>query len=164
MDARAAGFSEKALTMSMTEGLKLVGLDAEDLDIISAHVQDAVFKVGDLDYSPQHHQFVLTGNRFVWEEAGGRNQRTFERRRSVLHFDCVKAVRTLGISRSRPDDVLALLSVRFLPGKTPPAGEIELIFAGDASIAIEVECVEVQLADQGGAWETAFRPKHPLSD
>ena len=31
--------------------LKLVALDEEDLAVISAHVQDAVMKVGDLDYA-----------------------------------------------------------------------------------------------------------------
>ena len=31
--------------------LKLVALDEEDLDVISAHVQDAVMKVEHLDYA-----------------------------------------------------------------------------------------------------------------
>jgi hypothetical protein len=143
--------------------LKLIGLDEADLDVISAHMQDAVFKVGDIDYSPRHRQFVLTGNRFVWEAADKR-RKSFERRRSVLHFARVDRVRTAGIDRTRPDDVLSLLSIRFEPDPTPPSGEIELIFAGDASIVLDVECIEMQLADQGGAWETRFRPKHPLSD
>ena len=90
-----------------------MALDAEDLDVISAHMQDAVCKIGDIDYRPRHRQFVLVGNRFVWEGAGGRRRKTFERRRSVLHFDRVDAVRTLGIDRSRPDDVLSLLAVRY---------------------------------------------------
>ena len=150
--------------MSTAERLRLVGLDSEDLEVISALVQDAVFKVGDLDYRPSRRQFVLIGNRFVWEGAGSRRQKTFERRRSVLHFDRVDAVRTLGIDRSRPDDVLSLLAMRYVAGALPPAGEIELIFAGDASILLDVECLEAQLADQAGAWETPFRPKHPLPE
>lgn len=150
--------------MDAPERLKLIGLDTEDLDVVSAHMQDAVFKVGDLLYHPREHQFVLTGNRFVWETAGGRRKQSFERRRCVLHFDRVTAVRTLGIDRARKDDVLSLLSIRYEAGQTPPEGDVELIFAGDVSIVLDVECVEVQLADQGGAWETRFRPKHPLSD
>ena len=33
--------------------LKLIALDEEDLKIVSAHVQDAVLKVGDLEFLPR---------------------------------------------------------------------------------------------------------------
>ena len=33
--------------------------------------------------------------------------------------------------------------------------------SGGASIMLDVECIEVQLADTGGAWETGFKPRHP---
>lgn len=150
--------------MPVMDRLKLIGLDEADLDVISAHMQDAVFKVGDIDYLKRNRQFVLSGNRFVWEKAGTGRARSFERRRTVLHFGRVGRVRTIGIDRRRADDVLSLLSIRFDPDPVPPSGEIELIFAGDASIVLDVECIEAQLADQGGAWETRFRPKHPLPD
>ena len=38
--------------------LKLVALDEEDLKIVSAHVQDAVMKVGDLEFLPTLKRFV----------------------------------------------------------------------------------------------------------
>ena len=38
--------------------LKLVALDEQDLNIISAHVQDAVMKVGDLEFLPNSKRFV----------------------------------------------------------------------------------------------------------
>jgi hypothetical protein len=45
--ARARKRLNEAFVMSE---LKLVALDEEDLKIISAHVQDAVLKVGDMTY------------------------------------------------------------------------------------------------------------------
>ena len=42
-----------------------------------------------------------------------------------------------------------------------PEGTLELVLSGNASIALDVECVEVQLADTGGAWETSLKPRHP---
>ena len=51
--------------------LKLLALDGEDLEVVSAHMQDAVFKVGDLQYWPSHKQFAIAANRFVWEKADG---------------------------------------------------------------------------------------------
>jgi hypothetical protein len=143
----------------MTE-LKLLALDTDDLGIISAHMQDAVFKVGDVRWSPSEKNFSLAANRFVWEEAGKR-RKGFERRRSALVLKRVEAVRSSGIDRNRKDDVLSLLAVTFTQKGDGPEGTVELVLSGKATIALDVECIEVALADIGGAWETASRPRHP---
>ena len=143
----------------MTE-LKLLALDTDDLGIISAHMQDAVFKVGDVRWSPSEKNFSLAANRFVWEETGKR-RKGFERRRSGLVLKRVEAVRSSGIDRNRKDDVLSLLAVTFTQKGDGPEGTVELVLSGKATIALDVECIEVALADIGGAWETASRPRHP---
>jgi len=142
----------------MTE-LKLVALDDEDLAIISAHMQDSVFKVGDIDWSPRDAQFALAVNRFVWEGAE-RKRRGFERRRTALVFKRVLAVRSLGIDRGKRDEVLSLLALRFEQKGEGPEGTIELSLSGTASLALDVECIEVQMADIGGAWEASSKPRH----
>jgi hypothetical protein len=139
--------------------LKLVALDEEDLDIISAHVQDAVMKVENLDYARAAHQFLLTMNRFAWETATGVLRPNNERRQTVLSFARVMGVKAHRIDPRRKEDVLSLLAIRFLPGDAP-AGVIELIFADDATIRLEVECIEGRLTDTGGAWRAAARPAH----
>lgn len=140
--------------------LKLVALDSEDLAVISAHMQDSVFKVADIDWSPRDKQFSLATNRFVWEEAA-RKRKGFERRRAALVFKRVLSVRSIGIDRARRDDVLSLLALRFEQNGEGPEGTLELSLSGTASIVLEVECIEVQLADIGGAWETTSKPRHP---
>ncbi|EJZ22457.1 DUF2948 family protein [Rhizobium sp. Pop5] len=140
--------------------LKLVALDDEDLAIISAHMQDSVFKVGDIDWSPRDAQFALAVNRFVWESAA-RKRRGFERRRAALVFKRVLAVRSLGIDRGKRDEVLSLLAVRFEKKGEGPEGTIELSLSGTASIALDVECIEIQMADIGGAWAATSKPRHP---
>lgn len=142
------------------DGLKLLALDEEDLAVVSAHVQDAVFKVSGLEYDARRKQFSLSVNRFVWEMADGK-RRSFERRRAVLLFKRVGAVRSLGFDRGNGEAVLDLLAVTFAGAGEGPEGTVELVLAGEASIALDVECIEVQLADTGGAWETAFKPRHP---
>ncbi|MCO5732962.1 DUF2948 family protein [Rhizobium sp. SSA_523] len=139
--------------------LKLLALDAEDLQILSAHMQDSVFKPGDMDWVPKRGQFSLVVNRFVWEKAD-RGSKGYERRRAVLAFKRVAAVRTLGLDRRRADEVYSLLAIRFQPRGEGPEGQVELVLAGGAAISLDVECIEAQLADTGGAWETDFRPKH----
>ena len=139
--------------------LKLVALDQQDLEIVSAHVQDAVMKVGDLSFHAAEKRFVVTMNRFVWENRPRFFSRRNERRRSVLHFESVDAVRTIGISRGREDEVLSLLAIRFQPGDAP-AGTVELTCSGGAAIQLDVGYIEARLADLGAAWETGARPAH----
>ena len=43
--------------------LKLIALDAEDLGVISAHLQDATFRVADITYIPRENRFVGLNNR-----------------------------------------------------------------------------------------------------
>lgn len=144
--------------MNQPDCLKLIALDDEDLAVISAHVQDAVLKVGDLVYLPADRRFALGMNRFIWEKADGQRQ-SYERRRSALSFDRVRSVKLSQIDRTRPDTVLELLAIAFEPGELP-AGFVTLYFAGGSAIRLEVECVETRLADLGVAWATAQKPTH----
>lgn len=139
--------------------LKLVALDEADLTVISAHVQDAVMKIADLDYLPAQKRFVAALNRYVWENAQRLLAARHERRRAVLHFDRVLSVKSAGLDRERPDEVLSLLALRFEPAE-PPAGIVELVFSGGATVRLEVECIEARLADLDAAWAAVARPRH----
>jgi hypothetical protein len=139
--------------------LKLIALDDQDLSIVSAHVQDAVLKVSDLEFLPAAKRFLLTMNRFVWEAKSGLFRQHNERRQAVLHFDRVLGAKTSGIDRDRPAEILSLLAVSFIE-ISKPAGIVELIFAGGGAIMLDVECIEARLADIGGAWEATSRPIH----
>lgn len=141
--------------------LKLVALDAKDLSIISAHCQDAVCKVGECEFAPARKQFTVQLNRFAWEVPSGWFRQHNERRRAVLLFDRVLSVRTSSIDRSKPEEVLDLLALRWDEGDTP-SGTIELVFAGQGSIRLAVECIEMSLSDLGAAWAAAARPMHQV--
>lgn len=141
--------------------LRLAALDEEDLSVISAHVQDAVAKVGEMTFSKREKRFTMVMRRFAWEkEKGGLFRRTsHERRLAALNFDRVLAVRSTSIDKNRPETVLALLAVRFMPSDAP-SGTIELAFSGGATIHLDVECIETRLSDLGAAWETPVKPRH----
>lgn len=139
--------------------LKLAALDEKDLDIVSAHTQDAVMKVGDLVYLPEAKRFVVPMNRFAWEASKGFFRRQHERRKSVLYFDRVLSAKLSGIDRSKPDDVLSLLAIRF-EETDAPTGAIQLVFSGGGTIRLDVECIEARLADLGAAWQAGSRPVH----
>lgn len=139
--------------------LKLIALDEEDLKIVSAHVQDAVMKVGDLDFIAGSKQFVVPMYRFAWEKEASEKRPQPERRNSVLHFDRVLSAKLAGISRGNAAEVLSLLAVTYATTDAP-AGTVDLVFAGGGAIRLEVECIEARLVDLGGAWEASSRPAH----
>jgi len=151
--------------------LKLIALDAEDIDVLSAHLQDAVLKVGEMAFLKRERRFVAMLNRFDWSRAigaegrPGKGRKPFQRRRSALRFERVIGARTQGLDLSRKDEVLELLAVRFEPAaQGDPSGAFMLHFAGGGAIQIDVECVEAELRDLGAAWATKAKPEHKLDD
>ena len=141
-------------------GLKLMALDGEDLSVISTHMQDSVFKLKDVSFDRKHGQFLLSANRFVWESVAKKGQPP-ERCRSVLALKRVGNVRSNGFNRDNREEVHSLLAVQFSQNGEGPDGTVELTLSGGGAIALDVECIEAQLADVSGGWETASKPHHP---
>ena len=135
--------------------LKLLALDSEDLDVISATTQDAVVRVGDMGFARGDRRFALLMNRFAWEEGG----KTRQRRRAALHFDRVNEVKVSGIDTNSIEGVLELLAIRFTV-TDDPAGHVDLDFAGGGTIRLTVECLEARMQDLGAAWAARATPEH----
>lgn len=128
--------------------LRLRALDGDDLTVLSALVQDAVFPMGEVRFDRRARRFAMLLNRFRWEDlpAAERRGRRPERVQAVLAFEDVMGVASQGIDRGDADLVLSLLSVGFTPGEDG-AGRVELTLAGDGAIALEVEALEAVLRD-----------------
>ena len=140
--------------------LKLIALDEEDLEIVSSHLQDAVMRVGDMAYQPSRKRFAAVLNRFDWEAAQESNGKVFRRRRVALRFDRVFGAQLKNLKLGADDRVLSLLALRFELAEAP-SGRVTLTFSGDASIQLQVECIEAELRDLGPAWRTRSKPEHP---
>lgn len=147
----------------MQQELKLIAMDDQDLQVISAHLQDAVLKVSDIAYLPQEHRFAALVNRFNWTTALGTatSSEPLTRHRSAVRIERITAARTQSIDLSAKDQVLSLLAIQFEQlREDDPAGQMTLVFAGGGAIQLDVECIEVELRDLGGAWATKSRPDH----
>lgn len=143
--------------------LKLIALDEDDLQILSAHVQDAVAREADLAYLPAEGRFVALINRFDWTDAVGEmngRRRSYVRRRAALRIDKVKKAQIHAVTPGNGSQVLSLLAVQFQPANIP-SGFITLVFSGGAAIRLTVECVEAELRDLDAAWVTRSLPRHP---
>jgi Protein of unknown function (DUF2948) len=142
--------------------LKLIAFDAEDLAVLSAHLQDAVLKLEDIAYLPRQQRFAFIANRFNWATVGlhdGDHRKCFERCRTALRFERVLGAKVQGLDLANKNAVLCLLAMRFEPGE-PPAGYITLVFAGGGGIRLQVECIEAELMDLGPSWRARAKPEH----
>lgn len=142
--------------------LKLLALDQEDLQVISAHLQDAVLRIADIAYVPADSRFAMVVNRFDWVGAGDggkRSKKEFQRLRTALRFDRVLSAKFKQIKLSAEDAVLELLAVQF-EESSKPEGYITLVFAGGGAIRLHVECIEAEMRDLGPVWKTKNLPEH----
>jgi Protein of unknown function (DUF2948) len=138
---------------------KLAATDAEDLEVLSARLQDAVGPLKNVTWLPKKRRFAMVLNRLQWE-AGGKT-----RVRAGLHFDDVLKVESHKVKRGADDAVVSLLALRFVPaGGEDPGGVIEIVLAGGGAFRLTVECIDAELADLTGPWAARGTPDHGASD
>lgn len=143
--------------------MRLQAMDADDLQIISTLVQDAVFPITEMTWRSKERRFATLLNRFRWEDldAAQKRQRPVERVQSVLAFSDVQSVATQGIDRDDKDVVLSVLAITFTAGHDG-TGRVEIILAGDGAIALNVETLDVVLQDVTRPYQAPSRkiPQH----
>lgn len=146
------------------EPLGLIAADKDDLGVVSAVMQDAVAKVGEMAYLPKARRFALLANRFVWEEGATKDRGPWHRVRTGLHFEDVARVRTQALDLGNKDAVVAILAVGFEPDGEDGAGTITISLGGGGAIALTVEAINAAAEDLSAPWATQNRPDHALSD
>ena len=139
--------------------LRLAAADAEDLEILSARLQDAAGKLKDFTWLPKKRRFAAVLNRLQWEEGGK------TRVRAGLHFDGVLKVQSSKVKLGAGEAVVSLLAVTFKPNDgEDPGGVIEIVLAGGGTIRLTVECIDAELADITGPWAAIGIPDHGAND
>jgi hypothetical protein len=138
--------------------LKLAAADAEDLEILSARLQDAAGKLKNFIWLPKKRRFAAVLNRLQWEKDGK------TRVRAGLHFNGVLKVQSHKVKLGAGEAVVSLLAVTFKPNSSEssedPSGVIEIVLAGGGMIRLAVECIDAELVDMTGAWAARGRPDH----
>ena len=136
--------------------LKLSAVDAEDLAVISAAIQDALVAVRDCAFLKDEKRFVLLLNRFRWEADPGVETAYF-RTHSALVFNEVTAVRHQDIPLGEPDRMLELLAVA-----REDDNSVTLRFSAGRAIRLEIGRLACHLGDVGEPWPTPWKPAHPV--
>jgi len=126
---------------------RLIALDADDLAVISAHVQDATVQAADIIWRQAEKRLVVGMNRPDWEQTL-KGQIEPRRLIAALRFDRVLSCKCRNIDLQAPDTTLELLGIEFYPSD-PPGGSAVLMFGGGGALRLDVECLECELVDFG---------------
>jgi hypothetical protein len=133
--------------MMATTELKLMALDADDLAVISAHVQDARVRATDIIWRQGEKRLVIGMSRLDWEQTlcGETTQRRLV---AALRFDRVLSCKCRHIGLEEKDAVLDLVGIEFHESEAP-SGRVLLLFAHGGALRLDVECLECELTDLG---------------
>jgi Protein of unknown function (DUF2948) len=136
----------------MTEKLlKLKAADAEDVQVISAILQDAIVPVVDIAYRPEDKAFIMVSQRL---------RREIKDKEGLTRICCavgakgVEAVQIYNIDLKQTDRMLELLAVVL------ENNVLTFICAGDAKIRLQLGPWYMALEDFGEAWPAKCNPCH----
>jgi len=137
----------------MKQLLKLQAKDAEDIQVISAVLQDAIAPVVDMVYRAEDKNFVMVVQRLCREDG---TDMKHERVCCALNLRGVESVQTHGFTSTETDRMLDLLALM------PEGDELHLIFASDAGIRLRLKDWHLIIEDFGTRWPAQCEPKHAL--
>ncbi|MDD3288726.1 MAG: DUF2948 family protein [Alphaproteobacteria bacterium] len=133
--------------------LKLLAKDGEDIEVISAVLQDAIVPLEDMTYEVADKNFIMVVHRFCWCD-GERPKESFERVCCAVSISGVRTVQVQGIDLSNRSEMLELLAV-FLENNS-----MQFVFSGESRIKLELEDWTMKLEDFGEPWPTTHQPCH----
>jgi len=133
--------------------LRLLAQDEDDLAILSAALQNAVIRRGDISWERRGRRLTVRMTRYRWE-----TDADCARVLAAVQLGDVTQVRARGMPKS-PDAMLELLAVSYDP-ETAPGGAFTFMFAGGADLQARVECIDAVLADLTESWPARAAPAH----
>lgn len=160
---------------SPESGLRLLARGSDDLEVLSALLQDAIIPGEDMTFDKAHGRFVMVANRFCWDmppvsgvttEAG---DPVYQRKLAGVQVHTVTRVLQSGMPSDRKSALFNLLAVT-LDDVTDSGDLIEsdkglqlsLVFSGGASLRLFVDEISVLIEDLAAAQPTVNQPAHDL--
>jgi hypothetical protein len=154
--------TDAAPTMTLPERrpLRLLAEDDDDLQVISAALQDAISTVGEIVYEPQARRLTIALNRFCWECSEAEPIRI----RAGLQLGGVLGVKSRDVKLDAKDAIVSILALTFEPATNveDPGGAVLIHLAGDGDIRVEVECIDAVLSDLSEPWPAQASPAHQV--
>ena len=119
---------------------KIIAIDSEGLQIVSACCEGAKVKLSDIKYLKSNKVFLFSLKRKQVEK--DKNKQIY----SICKFDFIDQVKSKNINQKTKDEILELKAIDYLKNKKDY--EINLIFDNNRYIVLNAETIEARLEDQ----------------
>ena len=119
---------------------KIIAIDSEGLQIVSACCEGAKVKLSDIKYLKSNKVFLFSLKRKQVEK--DKNKQI----NSICKFDFIDQVKSKNINQKTKDEILELKAIDYLKNKKDY--EINLIFDNNRYIVLNAETIEARLEDQ----------------
>jgi Protein of unknown function (DUF2948) len=140
--------------------LRLRAVDAEDLSVIAACLQDALIPLSEMAYLPDEQRFMAAFTRFQRERLPDPGRPDgLTQSRAALVLRAIETVKVRGLDRR-----FGAVRFELLTMISEPAADglvhITLLFAGDAAIQLHARSIAATLEDFGEPWPATSLPRH----
>ena len=150
--------------------LRLLARDEDDVEVVSALLQDAIITGADMEFNRKTNQFILVANRFCWEippldgvtSIDGKPVR--ERRLCGICIRHVSAVQRHNWPDMWQDALFNLLALRHVD-MAELAGEgvgLQFEFSGGSRLRLLRDEIDITLADLDVGHPTSLQPAHDV--
>ena len=141
--------------------IKLIGRNQEDLEVLSAYLQDSIIKVKDIVFLKQNRTFVMIVNRFMWEDAEKKSFGKSKRIRCAVKFEEVIKVESKNINQKNKNKILECLAIK-CSSSFDEIYNIKIYFSGGGTITMISDVIDIVLDDLGKPWNVKHVPIHKI--
>ena len=135
-----------------TSALKLHAQSSDDIEMLSALLQDALIAGADMVFDKAENTFMLVANRYCWElQDAGQQMRCM----CGVKFGTIGAVRTRGMTADKTQ-FYNLLAIEY----DKATQHIMLVFSGGVGIQLEVSSIMIIVRDLAEPHPSFARPDH----
>jgi hypothetical protein len=150
--------------------LRLLARDGDDVSVLSALLQDAIIPGADMSFDRKMNEFVIVANRFCWELEPVADVKSidgkpiYERRLCGIRIACVQSVQHHHWPRTRDYGLFNLLALGLMDmaEKAGVGAVLQFEFSGGFSLRLNVDDVDIVLADLDEGHPTSLQPAHYL--
>ena len=148
--------------------LRLKAAGRDDLEVLSALLQDAIIPGEDMFHDQRGRRFVMVVNRFCWDQPPVRGVTSedggpvYQRRLCGVQIRGVRTVRQSGMPSDRRSALFNLLAVKAVENETSDGERIELLFSGGAALQLDLDGLSVIAEDIDAGQPTPNRPAHDV--
>ena len=150
--------------------LKLLGRSVDDVEVLSALLQDSIIPGADMAFDRKLEEFVFVANRFCWElkpsaEVTGSDGKPLHKRRLCgVRISHVRSIQHHKWPHKRHLALFNLLALRHMDmaEQADKRAVLQFELSGGSCLRLKIDEIDIALEDLDSGYPTILQPEHDL--